>query len=133
MSRYKTMNHAKYRISYHLIFSVKFRRTLLEPIKDDIIASFRRAESMQKSWSIRIAETDRDHVHIFIDATPHDRPSDIVHSLKQTSTYDMWQKHHDYLTHFFWKEHLLWTRGYFCSTIGDVSEETLQRYIENQG
>ena len=29
MSRYKAMNHAKYRISYHLIFSVKFRKKLL--------------------------------------------------------------------------------------------------------
>ena len=38
MSRYKTMNHAKCRICYHLIFSVKFRRKLLEPIREDLLA-----------------------------------------------------------------------------------------------
>jgi hypothetical protein len=27
----------------------------------------------------------------------------------------------------------LWTRGYFCSTIGEVSQKTLEHYIENRG
>ena len=122
MSRFKSFNHAKFRISYHIIFSVKFRRKLLEPIHDDLIASFHRAEHMQDKWRILLVETDNDHVH-----------TSIVHSLKQISTYDMWQLHHDYLQRFFWKEHLLWTRGYFCSSVGDVSEEKLRQYIETQG
>ena len=121
MSRFKSFNHAKFRISYHIIFSVKFRRKL------------HRAENMQDKWRILLVETDNDHVHFFISATPFDSVTSIVHSLKQISTYDMWQLHHDYLQHFFWKEHLLWTRGYFCSSVGDVSEEKLRQYIETQG
>ena len=69
---------------------------------------------MQDKWRILLVETDNDH-------------------LKQISTYDMWRLHHDYLQRFFWKEHLLWTRGYFCSSVGDVSEEKLRQYIETQG
>ena len=133
MSRFRSFNHAKFRISYHIIFSVKFRRKLLEPIHDDLIASFHRAEHMQDKWRILLVETDNDHVHFFISATPFDSVTSIVHSLKQISTYDMWQLHHDYLQRFFWKEHLLWTRGYFCSSVGDVSEEKLRQYIETQG
>ena len=129
MSRFKSF----IRISYHIIFSVKFRRKLLEPIHDDLIASFHRAENMQDKWRILLVETDNDHVHFFISATPFDSVTSIVHSLKQISTYDMWQLHHDYLQRFFWKEHLLWTRGYFCSSVGDVSEEKLRQYIETQG
>ena len=123
MSRFKSFNHAKFRISYHIIFSVKFRRKLLEPIHDDLIASFHRAEHMQDKWRILLVETDNDHVHLFISATPFDSVTSIVHSLKQISTYDMWRLHHDHLQRFFWKEHLLWTRGYFCSSVGDVSED----------
>lgn len=26
----------------------------------------------------------------------------------------------------------LWVRGYFCATVGSVTEETIKRYIENQ-
>jgi len=40
----------------------------------------------------------------------------------------------EYLKKYYWKgKHILWTHGYFCSTIGDVSEQTLKKYIENQG
>ena len=34
----------------------------------------------------------------------------------------------------FWEEkRLLWTHGYFVSTIGKVSEKIVFNYIENQG
>jgi len=32
----------------------------------------------------------------------------------------------------YWGQHL-WGRGYFCATVGSVTEETIRRYIENQG
>ena len=31
------------------------------------------------------------------------------------------------------KKRALWTNGYFCSTVGRISEETVFEYIENQG
>jgi len=133
MSRYKTLNHEKFRMSYHLIFSVKFRREILDSIKEDLATSLHRADTMQSKWKIVYMETDKDHIHFFIASTQTDSIASIVHSLKQVSTYDMWQMHHDYLRQFFWKEHFLWTRGYFCSTVGETSEEKLKDYIENQG
>ena len=33
----------------------------------------------------------------------------------------------------FWKEHTFWTDRYFACSVGNVSEEMLKRYIENQG
>jgi putative transposase len=30
-----------------------------------------------------------------------------------------------------WGSHL-WSRGYFCGTVGAVTEETIKRYIEEQ-
>ena len=33
----------------------------------------------------------------------------------------------------YWHENIFWTDGYFCSTIGEVSSETLKHYIQNQG
>ena len=78
-------------------------------------------------------EIDKDHIHFLISATPTDCIYTIIHSLKQISTYDMWKLHHDWLSKFYWKQHHLWTRGYFCTTIGEVSEERIKHYIENQG
>ena len=36
-------------------------------------------------------------------------------------------------TKHFWKEHTFWTDGYFACSVGNVSEEMLRKYIENQG
>lgn len=122
---------------YHIIFSTKYRKKCLGAIADDIKASMKRAEAMQDKWSIEVIEIDSqkcDHVHFLIRATPTCQISEIIHKLKQVSTYDMWQKHNPWLSKFYWcGKHYLWTRGYFCTTIGDVSEKTLQHYIENQG
>lgn len=134
---YEHCNHEKFKIRYHIIFSTKYRKKLLGPIIDDIKASMKRIEAMQDKWSIEVMEIDSvktDHIHFLIRATPTCQVSEIIHKLKQISTYDMWQKHNSYLSKFYWSgKHYLWTRGYFCTSIGDVSEKTLQAYIENQG
>lgn len=134
MSDYKTLNHEKFVLRYHIIFSTKYRRKCLTAIRDDLLASMKRAENLQNKWRIEIMEIDKDHIHFLIKATPTDTIFEIVHLLKQTSTYDMWKQHNDYLSKTYWSgKHYLWTRGYFASTIGDVSEKALKQYIENQG
>jgi putative transposase len=30
----------------------------------------------------------------------------------------------------YWGQHL-WARGYFCTTVGSINEETIRKYIEN--
>jgi len=32
----------------------------------------------------------------------------------------------------YWGQHM-WARGYFCGTVGQVDEETIKKYVENQG
>lgn len=51
-----------------------------------------------------------------------------VFSLKNLA----WQHYSSYLKRFYWKEHNLLTRGYFCATIGNANNETIQKYIESQ-
>ena len=133
MSKYQTLSHEKFIIRYHLIFSTKYRKKLLAPIRDDILCSIQRASSLWGHWKVVVAEIDKDHIHLLVEASPTDRISEIVHTLKQTSTYDIWHSHYEYMRQFYWKQHHLWTKGYFVSTIGDVSEKILKQYIENQG
>lgn len=131
--KYKTLNHCKYKLKYHLIFSTKYRRNILDHIKDDLFLSFKRAEQMQNNWKIDIMEIDKNHIHFLIDATNMNYIPEMIHSLKQISTYDIWKKYYSYLQKFYWKKHLLWTKGYFICTIGDASIETIKNYIKNQG
>ena len=46
---------------------------------------------------------------------------------------DIWKRYPNYLRKQFWKEHTFWTDGYFACSVGNVSEEILRKYIEEQG
>lgn len=131
MSKYERFNHAKTFLRYHLIFSTKYRRKVLNPIRDDLLESMKVAQEKNGNFKIEIDEVDQDHIHLLVRIKPNESISRVVHDLKQQSSYLMWQKHHDYLSKFYWSgQHHLWTRGYFASTIGGVSEKTLVEYIK---
>jgi putative transposase len=78
-------------------------------------------------------ETDGDHIHYMIETPPTVAPSDIVRTIKSYTTFWIWKYHEAYLKRHFWKERTFWTDGYFICSVGNVSEETLKKYIENQG
>lgn len=47
MADYEHNNHEKFKMRYHLIFSIKYRRKCLGPIMEDVKASMKRVEEMQ--------------------------------------------------------------------------------------
>ena len=132
-NKYKIFNHAKTKIRYHIIFSTKYRKKLLNGIKDQIFETMKLAEQNNKQFKIEIMEIDRDHIHFLIEIKPCESISNVIKYLKQFSTYYIWKNNHDYMIKFYYKQHHLWTRGYFVATIGDCSEERIKQYIKNQG
>lgn len=78
-------------------------------------------------------ESDLDHIHILIRYSPKISISSIVNRLKSISTNRIWKQYESYLAKEFWKEKTFWTDGYFVSSIGTISQETLNLYIENKG
>ena len=82
---------------------------------------------------IRYMETDKDHIHYMIETEPTMSISKIVNLMKSYTAYHIWKRYPDYLRKHFWKEHTFWTDGYFVCSTGNVSEEMLRKYIENQG
>ena len=89
--------------------------------------------SQNSDFSIETLEVDKDHLHMLIASNPKVSVLQIVRKLKSESTHAIWQKYEHFLKRHFWKERTFWTDGYFASTIGDVSESTVRKYIENQG
>ena len=78
-------------------------------------------------------ETDRDHIYILLQYNPDDSITRIARTLKQCSTYHAWKRHAPLLRHFYWKEHTLWSDGYFACTVGNASTEVVAQYIASQG
>ena len=84
-------------------------------------------------FTIEEMELDTDHLHLMVMWKPNISPTQIVKKLKQESTIGIWQIFPNELKNHYWKQRTFWTDGYFISSIGEVSAETLKNYIENQG
>ena len=71
-----------------------------------------------------------DHVHMFIGYRPTHSISKIVQWLKGTSSRIMLQEF-THLRKQFWGRHF-WARGYMAVSSGNVTDEMIQAYIDEQ-
>ena len=129
---YKSKNHSKFILTYHIIFTCKYRKKLLIKYGEDV-KQIMYDISKRYDFDIKEMEVDKDHIHMMISSVPKISPLQIVRVLKQQSTIQMWRRYASELKKQYWKENTFWTDGYFCSTIGEVSSKTLKHYIQNQG
>ena len=125
--------HAKTHLRYHIIFSTKYRRKCLNYMRIELLECFKNI-AKRYGFTIYAIEVDKNHIHFLIEFSPKYSISQVVKLFKQISLREMWRIHDKYLIQFYWKnKHVLWTHGYFCSTVGDVDEEKIRLYINNQG
>ena len=132
-NRYNYHNRRKYSLKAHIVLVTKYRKQILKGnIAKDIKTEI---NIISKSYGYKIItmETDKDHIHILLVYNTTDRICDIIKIIKQQTTYFLWQKYHNFLSQYYWKKKLFWSDGYFACSIGEVSEATIQKYIENQG
>ena len=72
----------------------------------------------------------RDHVHIFVSMPPHISVSHLVQSIKGKTSRKMMMEFKS-LSRTFWGRHM-WARGYFVASSGNVTDEVIMKYIEQQ-
>lgn len=89
--------------------------------------------SISQRYNFEIIEMEvmPDHIHLFISAKPIAAPVDIVRTIKSITAIEIFKKY-PRLKQFYSKCGSLWSKGYFVSTIGKVSAETVKKYIEEQ-
>lgn len=129
---YRSLNHSKFLILFHTIFVCKYRHPLLIKLGESV-KSIIEDISLESDFKIETMEVDKDHIHLLINSVPKLSPLSIVRRLKSLSTYRIWVSNSFYLKRFLWNEKTFWSDGYFISSIGNASEETIRSYIESQG
>lgn len=114
-------------INYHFVFCPKRRkRVLVNDIGrrlEEII--YQKAKELE--CDILALEIMPDHVHLFIRCPPTIAPHQIMFRIKGSSSRLLRKEFPQLL-----KLPSLWTRSYYCGTAGDVSSETIKKYIANQ-
>lgn len=128
MDEYRRTNTTVSLINYHFVFCPRYRRKIF--LRADVEERFKELvqEKCKELEIVIIAlECDKDHTHMFLHALPTLSPSDIMAKIKGVTS----KKLREEFSHL---RHLpsLWTRSYFVSTAGNVSSETIKRYVEQQ-
>ena len=72
-------------------------------------------------------------MHLLVSCPPHPAPSKVMQYLKgrylKGRSSRLLQQEFSHLNKRYWGRHM-WARGYFCSTVGQVTEEQIREYIE---
>lgn len=132
-NRYNRHNRQKYSLKVHIVLVTKYRKQLLKgSIADDVKQKIFDIANT-RGYEIIAMETDKDHIHFLLSYDTTDRICDIVKTVKQETTYYLWQKYNSFLLKQYWKKKIFWPDGYFACSIGEVSSATIQKYIESQG
>ena len=113
---------------YHIVFCPKYRRkVLVGDIERDLRQIFYDI-AKEKDVEIKALEIMPDHVHMFISFDPRQPLHSLIGYFKGTTSRILRNRYPELRS----RIPSLWTRGYSYCTVGCVSEEAIQKYIENQ-
>jgi putative transposase len=130
MNEYRRGAHTVFEIHLHLVWITKYRRPILTGDVGQRVRDLIREICGQEDVHIIRGHVSKDHIHLFVSIPPQVTISRLVQRLKGKSAYKLFQEF-PHLRKKFWGQHL-WARGYFCCSSGNVTDETVIQYIENQ-
>ena len=130
MEHYRKSSHTIYDLKYHIVWITKYRKPVL---RADIAQRERElVREICKANDIEIIKghVSKDHVQIFVSVPPHISISQVVQSLKGKTSRKLMMEYTS-LSRAFWGRHI-WARGYFVASSGNVTDEVIIKYIEEQ-
>lgn len=129
MNTYRNTRNVKHLLNYHFIWIPKYRNSILtkEPIKK-IIKDTIEELGHNHGYEVLALEIMPDHVHLFVSVLPKYAPSNLMNIIKGTTGRRVAKEFPEVKAN-----GSIWTRSYFVATIGNVSSETIKKYIEDQG
>lgn len=124
---YRRKETCVFLIHYHVVFCPKRRRkVLIGPIRDRLMEIiWETAPDLE--CDVLALEVMPDHVHLFLSATPQWAPNLLIGRFKGKSARLLRQEFPELQ-----RMPSVWTRSFFVSTAGNVSSETIAKYIAEQ-
>lgn len=124
---YEHSRNQVYLINYHLIWCPKRRRKVLVNGIKDRLQTILQDVAREKQVKILALEVQPDHLHLFVSCYPQLTVHKLLKAFKGRSSYYLRREFPQLL-----RMPSMWTNSYFVSTAGNVSNETIRKYIEAQ-
>jgi REP element-mobilizing transposase RayT len=128
MNEYRRTKTTVSLLNDHFVFCPRYRRKIF--LNPEVEQRFKELvhEVCEELQIIIVAfECDKDHTHMFLHALPSLSPADMMAKIKGLTSKRL-REEFPHLRHL----PSLWTRSYFVSTAGNISSETIKRYVEQQ-
>lgn len=122
--------HTKTDLKVHVVWIPKYRKGVLTGEVALRVRDLIRQIAMEHELEIVSGKVARDHVHVFLTYRPNQDVSQIVQWLKGISSRVLLQEF-AHLRRQFWGKHL-WARGYLAVSSGTITDELIQKYIDEQ-
>ena len=126
---YSTGAHTTYHNRYHIVWITKYRYKVLTPEMRYRIRDITRQVCAQLGVTIIKGVLSNNHVHMFVEIPPKVSVSDFMRRVKGCTSRKIQQEFPE-LRKRYWGRRF-WARGYFCTTSGNVTNETILNYIAN--
>jgi putative transposase len=120
--------HVTYKIAYHFVWCPKCRkRILVGKVAQFVEAEIRRL-CEENQWEIGALHVQEDHVHLFLSAPPRIAPSLIANTLKGITARQVFKQFPEVKKQVWGGS--FWSRSFYVGTVGEMTEETVKKYIE---
>ena len=116
-------------IENSIAFAPKYRRKVFYKEKRREEGKILRQLCEWKKIKIIEAEVCPDHVHMLVEIPPKVSISSFMGYLKGKSTLMLYDRHPELQSKW---DKAFWARGYYVETIGNVTDEAVQKYIKEQ-
>ena len=125
-------NHCVYDTHYHIVFPVKYRKSLLqEPIQHAILEI---AGAIEERYEVSFEKMgcDGDHIHLLCTFHPKYSGAQVVGMFKSIVARQLFQRFPELRKELWGGE--FWSDGYYLATVSERGNwNTVRRYVENQG
>ena len=130
MRRSRVGAHTKTDLKVRLVWIPKYRKRVLTGQVAIRARDVLRQIAMEHELEIIRGKVASDHIHMFIGYRPTQNISKIMQWMKGISSRILLSEF-AHLRKMFWGRHL-WARGYLAVSSGNLTDEIIQQYIEEQ-
>ena len=123
-------SHVQYDMEYHIVWTTKYRYKVLAGRIAERARELIRQSCNSMNVNIVKGSVGKDHIHLLVSCPPNLSVSKLVQQLKGKTSRVLLSEY-KILKKRYWGQHL-WSAGYFCRSVGVITQDIIKDYIENQ-